>query len=100
MVGGSGDQAGFDFGPWVKTFLSQAWTLGPQYDNRGLVATMSLHFNRQGQLVYTEMLRSSGDKFFDASVKRAVQQLQRLPSEPNEKLELSVIFDRREMLDQ
>lgn len=100
VVGGSGDQAGVDFDGWIKSFLSQAWALPAHYRQRGLVATMLLRFNRQGQLIYTEMLRSSGDGFFDASVKRAVQQLQRLPNEPKKQLELSVTFDPREMLAQ
>lgn len=100
VVGGSGDQVGVDFDGWIKSFLSQAWALPAHYRQRGLVATMSLRFNRQGQLVYSEMTRTSGDNFFDASVKRAVQQLQRLPNEPKKQLELSVTFDPREMLAQ
>ena len=100
VVGGSGDQAGSDFDGWIKSFLSQAWALPAHYRQRGLVATMLLRFNSQGQMVYTEMLRSSGDNFFDASVKRAVQQLQRLPNEPKNQLEFTVTFDPREMLGQ
>lgn len=100
VVGGTGDQAGVDFDSWIKSYLSQAWALPAHYRQRGFIATILLRFNRDGQLIYTEMLRSSGDSFFDASVNRAVQQLQRLPSEPQKQLELSVTFDPREMLAQ
>jgi len=100
VVGGIGDKVGVDFDPWIKTFLSEAWILGSQYKNRGLVATMLLRFNHQGQLVYAEMTRASGDIYFDESVKRAVQQLQRLPTEPKNKLEFTVTFDPREMFAQ
>jgi len=100
VVGGTGDQVGVDFDSWIKTFLSQAWALPSHYRQRGLVATMALRFNSQGQLIYAEMVRSSGDNFFDASVKRAVQQLQRLPSEPKKQIDLNVTFDPREMFAQ
>ena len=98
VVGGTGTQAGVSFDGWIKEYLSQAWALPSHYYQRGLVAKMVLRFDRRGRLIYYEMLSPSGDTFFDASVKRAVQQLQQLPGEPEKQMELIVTFDPREML--
>lgn len=98
VVGGRGSQAGVDFDSWIKAYLSEAWVLPSHYLQRGLKAKMLLRFNRHGRLIYHEMLIPSGDSFFDASIKRAVQQLQQLPSEPEGQMDLTVTFDPREML--
>lgn len=98
VVGGTGTEAGVDFDSWIKEYLSQAWALPSHYHQRGLVAKMMLRFDSQGRRYSYEMLSPSGDTFFDASVKRAVQQLQQLPSAPGTALELIVTFDPKEML--
>ncbi len=98
VVGGSGAQAGVDFSSWIKTYLSAAWSLPSHYWQRGLVGKMLLRYDRNGRLIYSELLSSSGDSFFDASIKRAVQQLQQLPSAPEEQLELIITFDPKELL--
>jgi len=98
VIGGRGNQAGVDFTNWIRTYLSKAWVLPSTYYNRGLVGKMLLRYNSSGRLIYTELLSSSGDSFFDASIKRAVQQLQQLPSKPGKQLELSIVFDPKELL--
>lgn len=98
VVGGTGSQAGVSYDGWIKAFLSEAWALPSHYHQRGLVAKMLLRFNAAGRLIHYEMLSPSGDTFFDASVKRAVQQLQQLPGDPEKQMELVVTFDPREML--
>lgn len=98
VVGGTGTEAGVDFDSWIKEYLSQAWALPSHYHQRGLVAKMVVRFDSQGRRYSYEMLSPSGDTFFDASVKRAVQQLQQLPSAPGTPLELIVTFDPKEML--
>jgi len=98
VVGARGTQAGVDFTSWIKTYLSAAWALPSHYLQRGLVGKMLLRFDRNGRLVYSELLSSSGDSFFDASIKRAVQQLQQLPSAPEKQLELIITFDPKELL--
>ncbi len=97
-VGGQGDEAGVSFDSWIKEYLSQAWALPRHYWERGLKAKMVLQFNTSGRLAHYEMLSPSGDSFFDASVKRAVQQLTQLPAKPARPLELIVTFDPKEML--
>jgi len=97
-VGGQGDEAGVGFDSWIKEYLSQAWALPRHYWERGLKTKMVLQFNTSGRLVHYEVLAPSGDSFFDASVKRAVQQLTQLPSKPPRPLELIVTFDPKEML--
>ncbi|EAT15588.1 TonB C-terminal domain-containing protein [Desulfuromonas acetoxidans] len=97
-VGGQGDEVGVGFDSWIKEYLSQAWALPRHYWERGLKAKMVLQFNTSGRLAHYEMLSPSGDSFFDASVKRAVQQLTQLPSKPARPLELIVTFDPKEML--
>lgn len=97
-IGGRGSESGVDFGRWINTFLSASWSLPSHYHNRGLSARILLRFDSQGRLRDYEMLRASGDSFFDASVRRAVEQLQQLPSPPGKPLELTVTFDPKEML--
>jgi len=98
IVGGSGAEAGVDFTSWIKTYLSAAWVLPRHYWQRGLVGKMLIRFDRNGRLIYHELVSSSGDSFFDASIKRAVQQLQQLPSAPQRQLELIITFDPKELL--
>ena len=100
ISGGRGNRAGVDFDSWIKGYLSRVWVLPPHYLNRGLKARMELRFDSAGHLVRALLVTPSGDSFFDASVRRAVEHLRQLPSPPRRPMELPVTFDPKEMLTQ
>ncbi|WP_282755695.1 cell envelope integrity protein TolA [Desulfuromonas thiophila] len=100
QVGGSGDQIGVDMRAWIEEKLASNWILPDTYRDRGLRAEMRLRFSPQGALLSFNLIRSSGNAFFDDSVQRAVALLQQegLPTPPERVLELTIAFDPEEML--
>ncbi|MDY0397884.1 MAG: TonB C-terminal domain-containing protein [Desulfuromonas thiophila] len=100
QVGGSGDQIGADMRAWIEEKLASNWILPDTYRDRGLRAEMRLRFSPQGALLSFNLIRSSGNAFFDDSVQRAVALLQQegLPTPLERVLELTIAFDPEEML--
>lgn len=97
-VAGTGHETGADFASWIKQAIVEAWALPDHYRNRGLWCEVELRFDYRGYRVGYLMVRPSGDGYFDATVKRAVMQLEQLPSAPGKSLNLSIKFDPKELL--
>ena len=85
---------------WIEEKLASNWILPDTYRDRGLRAEMRLRFSPQGALLSFNLIRSSGNAFFDDSVQRAVALLQQegLPTPLERVLELTIAFDPEEML--
>lgn len=100
MADGKGTEAGTSYDAWLHTFLKEAWTLSKyQVSRRDLEATVHLVFDPRGRLLDYRFLEKSGEDRFDDSVRRAVLQLETLPTEPGRRLEKEVVFNLKELLE-
>ena len=97
---GKGSEAGTPFDLWIHDYLKKAWALSRyQVNRRDLEATVVIVFDPQGRLVDYRFTRKSGDERFDDSVRKAILQLKQLPTPPDKRMELDVIFNLKELLD-
>ncbi len=100
VAGGKGTEAGTSFDLWIHDYLKKAWALSKyQVSRRDLEASVVIVFDPQGRLVDYRFTRPSGDERFDDSVRKAILQLKQLPTPPDKRLELDVIFNLKELLD-
>lgn len=102
MPEGSGDQAGIAWEAWLQEYLKQSWRLSRyQVGRRDLEAVLTLVFDAEGRLLDYRMTDPSGDRPFDDSVKRAVLRLkdQPLPQPPGRRLEQTVVFNLKDLLE-
>ncbi|MFQ5912488.1 MAG: energy transducer TonB [Nitrospinota bacterium] len=60
----------------IARIFYAAWVLPQSLQAADLKATLVIHIDRKGQIVKTEVERSSGNRFFDESVMRAVAKVQ------------------------
>jgi colicin import membrane protein len=97
---GKGSEAGTPFDLWIHDYLKKAWALSKyQVTRRDLEATVVIVFDPQGRLLDYRFTRKSGDERFDDSVRKAILQLKQLPTPPDKRLELDVIFNLKDLLD-
>ena len=59
----------------ARTFY-KAWVLPQSLPTEDITAVLVIHINRKGQIVKTDVEKSSGNRFFDESVMRAVAKVQ------------------------
>ncbi len=102
MPDGQGDEAGASYQAYLQAFLKEQWTLSRyQVRNEDAETTVRLVYSRTGQLLNLEVLKSSGESKFDASVKEAILKEQQLPFEPHQdNWTQDVIFNLKDLLDQ
>jgi colicin import membrane protein len=72
MPGGTGTEAGSDYGSYIQSRLRDAFALTISFRERNPVVVLRLTIDRSGKVIGYHIDRSSGDKVFEDSVKRAV----------------------------
>jgi len=96
---GKGTEAGPAWDEWIRTFLKANWSLSKyQVSRLDLEAKVRIVYDAQGNLLDYKILKPSGDATFDDSVKKAILFEKRLPKKPEERLELEVVFNLKELL--
>jgi len=100
MPSGRGDQAGGTFDAWIKAQITEYWTLSRyQVTRLDLAATVHLEFDARGTRSGYRFAKSSDDARFDDSVRRAVLQLERLPTAPEKPLQFDITFNLKDLLE-
>jgi outer membrane biosynthesis protein TonB len=98
MPEGKGSEAGIAWDLWIRTFLKSNWSLSRyQVSRLDLQAKVSIIYDAGGNLVNYRFLDPSGDNIFDDSVKRAILKEKTLPNKPEERLEIVVIFNLKDL---
>ncbi len=72
MPGGTGTEAGSDYGSYIQSRLRDAFAKTITSSERNPVVVVRLTIDKNGHLTGYRIERSSGDKVFEDSVKRAV----------------------------
>jgi colicin import membrane protein len=72
MPGGTGTEAGSDYGSYIQSRLRDAFARTISFRDRNPVVVLRLTIDRNGKVTGYRIDRSSGDKVFEDSVKRAV----------------------------
>jgi colicin import membrane protein len=72
MPGGTGTEAGSDYGSYIQSRLRDAFEKTITSSGRKPMVVVRLTINRSGKVVGYRIERSSGDKVFEDSVSRAV----------------------------
>lgn len=97
--GGRGDQAGGEYAPWIRAQVKDYWTLPPALvTSLNLEAQVEIEFNAQGARTRYRFLESSRDARFDDSIRRALLQLEQLPTPPGAPLKLTITFNLKELM--
>jgi outer membrane biosynthesis protein TonB len=100
MPDGKGTEAGPSYDAWLQEYLKQAWTLSRyQVSRRDLEAVVTLIFDARGNLIDYRFTEKSEEERFNDSVRKAVLQLKKLPTEPGERMEKKVVFNLKELLE-
>jgi colicin import membrane protein len=73
MPGGTGTEAGSDYGSYIQSRLRDAFARTISFRDRNPVVVLRLTIDRNGKVTGYRVDRSSGDKVFEDSVKRAVE---------------------------
>lgn len=73
MPGGTGTEAGSDYGSYIQSRLRDAFARTISFRDRNPVVVLRLTIDRNGKVTGYRIDRSSGDKVFEDSVKRAVE---------------------------
>jgi colicin import membrane protein len=73
MPGGTGTEAGSDYGSYIQSRLRDAFARTITSSARNPVVVVRLTIDRNGRVIGYRIERSSGDAVFEASVKRAVE---------------------------
>jgi colicin import membrane protein len=72
MPGGTGTEAGSDYGSYIQSRLKDAFAKTISSRDRNPVVVIRLTIDRNGRVIGYRIEKSSGDKVFEDSVKRAV----------------------------
>jgi outer membrane biosynthesis protein TonB len=100
MPDGKGTEAGPSYDAWLHEYLKQAWTLSRyQVSRRDLEAVVTLVFDSRGNLIDYRFVEESEEERFNNSVRRAILQLKKLPTEPGERMEKEIVFNLKELLE-
>ena len=100
MPEGKGTEAGPSYDAWLQEYLKQAWTLSRyQVSRRDLEAVVTLVFDSRGNLIDYRFIEKSEEERFNDSVRKAVLQLKKLPTEPGERMEKKIVFNLKELLE-
>lgn len=73
MPGGTGTEAGSDYGSYIQSRLKDAFAKTISFRDRNPVVVVRLTIDRNGRITGYRIEKSSGDKVFEDSVKRAVE---------------------------
>lgn len=99
-AGGRGDQAGSQYAAWIRAQIKSYWVLPPALvASLNLEAEVEIEFNARGARTRYHFLESSRDARFDDSIRRALMQLDQLPTPPGEPLSLSVKFNLKDLME-
>jgi TonB family protein len=100
MPEGKGTAAGIAWDLWIQTFLKSNWSLSKyQVSRLDLQAKVRIVYDAGGNLLDYRFLDPSGDSTFDDSVKRAILKEKKLPRKPEERLDIEVIFNLKDLLE-
>ena len=72
MPGGSGTEAGSDYGSYIQSRLRDAFEKTITISGKNPMVVVRLTIDRSGKIIAYRIERSSGDKVFEDSVSRAV----------------------------
>lgn len=89
---------GAPYAGWLHDTLKDYWSYSP-YQGRTteLEVIYLLYFDLDGRLLNFELVTSSGIAEFDASAKRAILRLKRLPTSPGRPFEQVVVFNLKDL---
>ncbi|NMC74071.1 MAG: TonB C-terminal domain-containing protein [Geobacteraceae bacterium] len=73
MPGGTGTEAGSDYGSYIQSRLKDAFEKTISFRDRNPVVVLRLTIDRDGRVAGYRVEKSSGDAVFEDSVKRAVE---------------------------
>jgi colicin import membrane protein len=97
---GTGTEAGVSAQTWLQEYYKQAWSLSKyQVSRLDLEAAVLVIFDARGYLKDYRIVRESGDRRFDDSVTQAIRSLERLPREPGQKVEYTIHFNLKDLID-
>lgn len=101
MATGRGTEAGVDEQTWIQAYLKESWNLSKYQvgNRRDLQARVRIVFDAQGALLDYTIVESSRDAIFDDSVRRAVLRAGQLPFKPDRRLEITAVFNLKDLLD-
>jgi colicin import membrane protein len=86
MPGGTGTEAGSDYGSYIQSRLKKAFNTTIPLQKRNLSAVVRLYIDRFGKVTNYRFERSSGDKAFDDSVVQAIYLAEKdFPPPPDQK---------------
>jgi len=98
---GTGTEAGVGAQTWLQAYYKQAWSLSKyQVSRLDLAASVLVVFDARGYLKDYRVLEKSGEQRFDDSVTQAVRSLEQLPTEPGRKVEYTIHFNLKDLIDQ
>ncbi len=102
MPDGSGTEVGVSALAFVQAYIQQNWALSPYLlanpSRMGSIeAKVLLVYAADGRLERFRILEASGDSQFDDSIKKAITKSQQLPQPLPQRVELSVLFNLKEM---
>lgn len=100
-VTGSGSEAGVGRQTWLQAYYKQVWSLSKyQVSRLDLAASVLVVFDARGYLRDYRVVEESGDQRFDDSVTQAIRSLEQLPDEPGQKVEFTIHFNLKELMEQ
>lgn len=101
MPDGTGDEVGVSALAFVQAFIQQNWALSPYLLDQSRMANIEaktqLIYAADGRLKSFRIESPSGNQQFDDSLKKAIIKSQQLPQPLPKDLELTVIFNLKEM---
>jgi len=72
MPGGTGKEAGSDYASYIRSRLVDAFKTTIAYQSKDPRVIVTLYIDRTGRVTRSRVERSSGDRLFEESVKRAI----------------------------
>jgi hypothetical protein len=101
MPDGTGDEVGVSALAFVQAFIQQNWALSPYLLDQSRIANIEaktqLVYAADGRLKSFRIESPSGNQQFDDSLKKAIIKSQQLPQPLPKDLDLTVIFNLKEM---
>lgn len=89
---GNGDEAGSEIGDWLQSAVKAKW-IWPGRKRKDLSAEVYVEFDNAGRLIAYDFIRTSGDAFFDKSLKDALLKLEPLPKTLRKPFKETILFN-------
>lgn len=100
MPEGTGTEAGPSYEASLRKYLKKNWSLSEyQLSSLDLEAKVELTYDAQGNLLDYRFVEKSGETLFDDSLKKAIFAADPLPFEPEERWEVTVTFNLKDLRD-